>query len=530
MEELLLKIEEKLQSAQGVNWLIVHELVNIPVAVNDIKFSFVDGKEDLYEPFKVSPGYVTLNTAEAYQIFSSRLIRWLKTYRKQIPVLAQLYALVSRINHPQEQLSLQELFKSALPKKWKTELYGYMIATLNGDYFKHLHYSLKEITNVEDWLTLIRSAQYRHHIADPLLAVLHLVKIPGRHLSYSLIEDMAPMLRSTLIGWYGYEIRISVNERAAIYGNPNERMFLTAILLESGNHTDTPPSWLKYPLIEKTLDTDWETVGQYLFPQIYGLNFRKRQQNKVHQAMKKLTGKFLRAKLSQKETAAVWISRLEFPKHFIAVCSWLIEKPANFGKLPDHCGMQLLDQFLSELNRIGRQIPELIAEKNSSDPFLTSYVGENQYLTAIAYALILLLDTNEAQLKLLKKTYFTFKPLFYGGYRSKYLATRFAEIQLLIALSGPNLTNISNDRFLKLNELLQIISDTILIPYIHLTEREEDIWNPDYEFGISLSNMGRQQINAYLKKILTSSMLPYYQTFVDRLSSIKTAEWPYERL
>ena len=49
--------------------------------------------------------------------------------------------------------------------------------------------------------------------------------------------------------------------------------------------------------------------------------------------------------------------------------------------------------------------------------------------------------------------------------------------------------------------LLTILNKTILIPYIHLAEREEEIWNKETEKSGFQYKIGEYLINDYLKRI-----------------------------
>lgn len=246
--------------------------------------------------------------------------------------------------------------------------------------------------------------------------------------------------------------------------------------------------------------------------------------------MRRLVSRFLgKIFFNESSETTSWISHLEYPTHFIAVCSWLIENKKRFGKISMSNRSEMLNQFIKEMQAIARGILDLMAEKNGNEPFFASYFGEGKYLNTLAYLLILFLYADEDQLRSFKNVCFDFKPLFYGGYRATSIAEHFAEMIILIVLSGCNVTNIGQDGYPKLHSLVKIVSETILIPFVHLIERESDIWNPEYEFGVSYSNIGRHQINVMLLKVKQSNIFAHYKAFFEKIEQVKVAQWPYER-
>jgi hypothetical protein len=530
MNEFKTLIKGEIDTNQSVNWLIIHQLAVKGATIIDVKFSFVEGKENLYEPFKTNQGHLTLEDKVAYKEFAKLVRELTNEYGDDINALANLYVLINRVSYPHGEKPLVEIFKKTISNDRTHEVYKYLVEILNDDYYKHHRLGAKETENMEAWLTLFHSAQYRHSIADPLMSVLQLVKPKGLNLPFSLIRPMNAIMRATLIGWYGYDIGIAAQEMTPIYSDQKELIFLSAYLINIHREEKKIPQWLSSDLVEIFLKREWDKIGRYFLIHNYGMNFRRQQENKVYAKMRRLASKFLeRTFFSESLETADWISHLEYPGHFIAICSWLIENKKRFGKISKSNRSKMLDQFIKEMQGIAHRIPDLIAEKNGNEPFLASHLGDAKYLNTLAYLFILFLYAEEDQLRSFKNICFDFKTLFYGGYRAISIAEHFAEVIILMVLSGINITNISKESFPKLNTLLKIISETILLPFVHLIEREEDIWNPQYEFGVSYSNAGRHQINEMLLKIKQNNIFAHYEAFFEKIEQIKVAQWPYER-
>lgn len=233
MNEFKSLIKKEIDANQSVNWLIVHQLAIKGATISGVKFSFVEGKENLYEPFKTNQGHLTLDDKTAYNKFAELAQELTNEYGNDINALANLYVLINRVSYPHGEKSLAEIFKKTISKDRACEVCKYLVGMLNDDYYKHHRLGAKETENTEGWLTLFHSAQYRHSIADPLISVLQLVRPKGLNLPFSLIQPMNALMRAMLIGWYGYDIRITAQEMTLVYSDQKELIFLSAYLINT---------------------------------------------------------------------------------------------------------------------------------------------------------------------------------------------------------------------------------------------------------------------------------------------------------
>ena len=74
MEKLKASINDILSKKSTIDWLIVHEISKLNPNVEDLEFSFVDGKERINEPFKTSQGYIYLKTHVSVTKFEKILV------------------------------------------------------------------------------------------------------------------------------------------------------------------------------------------------------------------------------------------------------------------------------------------------------------------------------------------------------------------------------------------------------------------------------------------------------------------------
>ena len=235
-----------------------------------------------------------------------------------------------------------------------------------------------------------------------------------------------------------------------------------------------PPNWLSEFFIKISIEKYWNSTGKQLFVNVFGLSYRNRNQNKLYKKLEDLIHPILFGKLkSEQPENTEWINTLEFADDFIALFSWFSTKKIKYEDIPFPNRVSILNKFIEQLKKISDNFPIYLASENNDDPFSSFQLHEEKYRITLAHLLILLLDATESDRKTIKNNIcFEIKPLFYGGYKACLFATRFTELLLLIGLSANNLANLEENHFTSIQKYLEIIANTILIPYIHLVERE----------------------------------------------------------
>lgn len=530
MEQLKAFIQKIISSKSKIDWMIVHEISKVKIEIDGIKFSFVDGKERYDEPFKINQGYLSLETPsniKEFKIFSSEL---LEEFKANPIALANLFIVLSRASYKgEDEEILFKNFKKKLGKDVCISVFNLLIASLNNEYYRDNHF-IKKTLNTNDWLDIFHSTQYMHGISDPLIDCLQLVRSDrNRKLDFDLLEKMKPLLRAVLVGQYGFDLEIPKSKLKQLYLNSEELIFLSACLTDDSAPDQTPPDWLTETLIEKFLENNWDTIGKQIFVQTFGLSCRNKNDNKLYDHLKQLSHAILLKKIKTENTETVkWISKFEFPNDFIALFGWLSLNKINPSEIPDSNQIAITNQFVSELQRIAKQIPIHLASENSSDPFDSFQLHEGKFQTALAYVLLFLLSAKDTNKKDIENVCHEFKTLFYGGFRATYLATHFTELILLIGLSGIHINGLEEGEYLALEQYLKIISDTVLIPYIHLKEREDEIWNPESEREVFQWNAGSHLITTALTNVRKHKILKHYQDFFKTIDEIKISQWNFE--
>lgn len=526
MEQLKAVIQKIIPQNTEVHWMIIHEISKVKIEIEGIEFSFVDGKERRDHPFNTSQGYISLTTPNAISEFS-KIVNELSEEFKSSPIaLANLFIVITRASYNgEEKETLIKDFKNKIGKDYCIDIFNTLLASLNREYYKH-SYSKKEPSTTNDWLAILNSSQYMHNISDPLINCLQLMMIERNcEIDFDLLEKMNPLLRAVLIGQYNFELIISKSKLEQLYGRVEELTFLSAYLIDAVAPDRIPPDWLTETLVKRFL-ANWDIIGKEIFVHIYGLSFRNKKQNKLYKRLENLISIILTEKIqSENDEILKWISKLEFSNDFIALFGWLSLKELDCNKIPNPNRETITNQFISELQRIVELIPVYLASENSEDPFASFQLYEGKYQTTLAYILLFLLFATDKNRKDIRNVCHQFKPLFYGGYRAVYLATRFTEIMILIGLSGNSIHGFDEEESSSLEQYLKIIADTILIPYIHLAERDDEIWDPKSENKAAQYNAGKYLVTTYMRNIRNSEIREHYNDFFKIINEVAIAEW-----
>jgi hypothetical protein len=206
---------------------------------------------------------------------------------------------------------------------------------------------------------------------------------------------------------------------------------------------------------------------------------------------------------------------------------WITKKKIDYNKISDSIKSELLNRFISELERISTELPKHLASNNSSDPFNSFQFSEPKYQDAFAHLSLLIIYATKDNLKDIKSVCFSIKPLFYGGFRATHLATHFAQIMLLTGLSGYRLNGLDDKGKENIKNYMKIISDVLLVPYIHLSERNDEIWNPESKKELSQYNAGQYLVNYALTEINKLGDKKHYDNFFKEISEIKVSKKDY---
>lgn len=527
MEQLKNIIQRIISSKSTVDWMVVHDISKSKIEIEGVEFSFVDGKERYNEPFKTNQGYISLKKTSFVSDFQKIANELLEKFKSNPIALANLFIVFTRASYKgEDKETLLKNFKKQLGKDVCTNIFNLLIASLNNEYYKD-NYSIKKPLSTNDWLDIFRSTQYMHGISDPLINCLQLVRNERNlKLDFDLLEKMKPLLRAVLVGQYGFDLEIPKSKLEQLYLSTDELIFLSACLIDDSAPDKTSPDWLTETLIEKFLENHWDTIGKQIFVHTFGLSFRNKNDNKLYERLRDLSHVILLKHIKKEnDETLTWISKFKFPDDFIALFGWLSSREIKLNEISDSNRAAITNQFVSELQRIAKSIPFHLASENSSDPFTSFQLYERKYQVALAYVLLFLLSATDTNRKDIENVCHEFKTLFYGGFRATHLATHFTELMLLIALSGNYLTGTDEKEYSSLKKYLKVISDTVLIPYIHLKEREDEVWNPESEREVLQFSAGSHFVTNAFANIRKHEIGKQYDDFFKVINEVKITEW-----
>lgn len=528
------EVEANLDSQSEVNWHILYDLSKSIESIEGLSFSFFNDRRSFDLPFEQHLGYLNVEDSSR-EDFLGQFKKIILANSTDVLQLANIFVLYTRISANEEFLhELLTQYKSIITVKWE-DIFKKLIASLNDKYFAHHYLSVKQPKNVQEWLDIFRSAQGFHTIQDSVIEVLKLIPDrKGRHIDYNLVLQMRPLLRATLMGWYNFEIDVKTEELFEIIAsNETEAAFVAATLLDDIYSDATAPPWLNTEILRVYFKKYWLSIGKPLFVHTYGISYRNKSNNQLFSILEGSIDEVIRELLSDGiDSNQSWINKFDFPETFTAFFSWAAKKTKmQLNDVPASKRLLITNCFVDSLETISIDVVKYISRDNHADPFNSYSYTEVKYQTAFSCFLMYLIaeDNHPTLNRKLNKVFLTIKPLYYGGYNATLMATRFTEFVLMIFLSIDNLHNLSEKMLNNFSQLLTFFNSALMIPYIHLAERDSEIWDYTSTNEVQYYNASKFLINTQLKKTLKGHNAPHISALVSLFEDVKVANWPYER-
>ncbi len=509
-----------------INWSIVYDLPKEFDAVSGFNVSRFENRGN-QTIFKNRLAYLNLgkvNQEEFRLIFEALLVET----KNDIVALANLFVIFHSLSTNEDfNRHILLIYKAAIDTRCE-KVYELLIDSLNREYYVNLNDPrLENVTSVENWLMAFHSAQYFHNNNDPVISSIRLIQDDTTlDVDYQYLIKMKPILRSIIKGWFNFNI---VSDKdflvSKITSSQCEASFISATLLNDTLPDVSPPKWLDNDIMEILFIKHWPEIGSYIFLFLYGIKY----QNSNHAVHKKLKDG-MRAMFPQvmnKSTHYAWQNSISFPLGLIAFYGWV--RTYGHETIPNDVYDLMRIRLLDSLEKVTTETKKALADSNS-DIFNSHSYGKEEYINTFPYILLLLMDCNENQVKQFKDIMFDVKPFFYGGFAATKHATNFTEFILMVLTSITQIEELDNTRIKKFQSLIKTVCDSVIIPYIHTSERHNEIWDPlatgeVFSFSITLA-----MFNIRLQKILNSEYKPAFNTFFEYINSVKIAKWPYERI
>lgn len=514
-------------SIDKVNWSVVWELLKDFDALSGFEVSRHDNRGDR-SPFEKGAAYLNIKE-EQEEIFRELFKDLLSSVAGNIIGLSNCFIIYWSLSGREE--FVKAVFQDYMESVNENciAVYNELIQSLNTQYYEHHHYQkLNSIIGVEKWLDVFRSAQYFMPFHDPVIAVTKLIRpIGSKKIGYKYILPMKPILRAVIVEWYHFDIDVEKEEiLQTIQGSLNEASFWAAILLDDMAPDAQAPDWLDAEILNALTITYWPEVGSRIFLHTFGPSYRNKNKNPLY-AFMKVELKQIFIEIINNSKMSGWENAIEFPNGFIAFFGWVREHGTEH--ISDAVEAILREKFISELERICRDSDALV-DKSNKDRFSSYNYGDVDYQNTFPYFLWLLLGSDEAQMKRIEHSMFDIKPFFYGGFTSMHFAKSYVEFVLLTLTSITQLSNLDEAQGQRLVRIIKIVCNSVMVPYSHLVERDNEIWDPLKDGEISFYSLSVALLNMRFQSIQNSPYHAFFIPLFDCINSVKVAQWPFERI
>ncbi|GGA82180.1 hypothetical protein [Puia dinghuensis] len=529
IQELFGTIQGIVNAGNEVDWLIVRKLAEQFPTDNRERFSFIKEEERIDEPFRFNQGFVTIEDVE-FDEFKSLLRKVIQDNSENLTALGNLFVLQNRVSGPySENEDLTEFFKGEVGIDRLPLLFETLMKSLNEQFFAHTSIDRDTVLTTDDWLKSFGHSAMAGRAHEVLVAVLLLISEDIQNgVDFRYVRQMKPSIRAVLCDFWGMGISMAPGEVQAVITEGKEVPFLAAYLIDRSKGRFAMPDWMALDRI-RDMFLDWKRTGKYLLEQVLG----GRQGYGTPGVGQQTLSNFVRLVVSEvlisdSADSLAWIDGLEFPADMIGVFSCISEDGIAYSSIPVPVKQRLFQVVLRGIKQILGEVDVFLGENEGHEGPSYWALSDPKFQLMLCGLLVLYLDVGDGDSrKQFKHLCFEIKFLFYGAYKTSSLAKRLAEMLLLTVLSADEFTTESDELFSGLDILQRDIVDTILVPYVHEIEREEEIWNPEFEGVVGMVRSDNLLVNDALARIKNSVLFSKYNILFTAIEEIAVARWPY---
>ncbi len=277
----------------------------------------------------------------------------------------------------------------------------------------------------------------------------------------------------------------------------------------------------------------WEKYGCIFLRKFYNIYRKIEIQDYVEH--KKSFSKIINKWYTEKQFN--FIDYLKWPSDYSSLIQVLYPQEDNDSNI------EYTKEFLQAINKsLIRKFKNITYEDLFREYFLPSKIIDNptdrEMFIAICLVSNAVLESNKKSfsewIKVLKNILYNIKPLFYSGHEANRIASTLTDTLLVFVTSVGSLTGLSDLAYNNLKEILELIANLILYPYIRHSEGNEDIWNYDRMYlddkRKNYQNKELYLINHQLRIIKESSddkLLATFQSFFNIWRSNSSVKWPW---
>lgn len=539
MDNLYGVLSEYLDNNTMLKWNIIIDLASqIPIS-NIISFS-IHNKVDYRYPFDYDLGYICLeegnNESESVlTYYSDTLLALTDRFIDNHIALCNIFIIILRSSSRSDYKSeMVNMFVNKIGNDRSKSIFLTLIDSLSEELYKQNNNIKQNPKNVDEWCRLFRMATYLDSHALSYNSIIMLVSQKIR-LDFRCVPKIPPIIRAILIDFYGLEIHLNQDDIKELDTlSENEISFIVAYIIENLYHPEAL-EWFNPEVADSLMLTHWNYGGKKLVSRI--ILEKTKQQSKKPQSNLSPIYKDLINSFSNHLTDAnisLWFTGLEFPEDCITISILILETikvdgdEYNLSLIPENIRSIFCNSIFQSLIKPETLIRKLITDENSTTVFnfFTLDSVYQNFLTVLCY---LLLKDDSISKKKLKDLCFKYRKYFYCDYDTLRVAEEFVEFVLLVLLSIIQINGLEDKDLEKWKDLVSMVTDTVLYPYIVNAEEEEYIWNPEYELNMNYTTLPKYYINLYLRELFKSSYSVIAKDLFSKISEYKTAVWPYER-
>lgn len=529
-----------LENITVLKWDIIHDLKLRMPPTDTISFS-TDRKTDHRYPFDFHLGYLCLKdendeTGDVLNQYSEMLMNLVDRFTGNLIALGNIFIIILRSSfRGDDKGDLIERFKSRIGAEQSVDVFLILNDSLSETLYKNNNNIIKSPQNVEEWIKLFRAASYLDCHALDYNQLLKLISQESI-IDFQWTSKIPPVVLVILIDFYGLKISFTYDIIKKMDCFSEKKIaFTVAYIIESFHHPEAL-EWFNCDVADSLILTHWDQGGKELINRLC-LEKTKQQNNKsstnlnlIYTALANSITKKLK---DDKFTA--WLKELSFPREHINVLNLALEYTKvcdggyDLSQLSEVFKSTLLNNVFDAICKSEPLIKGLI-NNNTSFSIFELHTLDTNYENYLVVLCCQLLNEDSGLIKVFENLCFEYRQYFYCEYDSLRIAVEFVEFILLVLLSIVNIPELDNNQLKMWKNLVGLVIDIVLYPYVAVAEEEEYIWNPEYDFMIDYPTKSKYYLNRYLHDLYKSKYRAVADDLFSKLSEHKTAIWPYERL
>lgn len=502
-------------------WMIVRDLNAVFAGDRRLGFSLFDDWQSGRLPFDRHQGFVTFRCAGADGL-KAVITALCDAAKEKVCAIGNLWILIDCLNCTnKESFDIQNLFRSLIPLERRRAAFDWIVPYVRDEAYRYIPDRNDLPASIGGWMRFTISSDahdYAHFLAsliagDGSIGLADLFKLP-------------PYLIGALVGFMGYRLALSAAEALAVTEEA-QVAFLAAQMLNYGGDASSVPEWMSRDLVYGLMVDRAETVGLDLFRRAWTYHPQQTRFPRQQRWLRRLTRSVVTELLSAGDATALrWIGTLDLVDH-VPLVLLMMDNPRI--PIPDavheKMGRHILERLQAEVNGLaadlaGERCRVRITSTRMNLP------GASRIARMACRMIVGVWPQVE---KSVRNMLYAVRGLFYGGWHARRFASAFVESLLFVVLHAETEGETELQDVMK---LIDCMDRTVMTPYVHLTEREETIWDDGFQLTPYSPELNTVVINSCLRYLLArgnDESRRIAGALADSIRHTSTTPWPFER-